>query len=60
MGIFRRRRRRAATKEEALADARRAVESLRRDKADLERYRSGKQSNPATGMTQNQRLGSGG
>ncbi|MBS2936731.1 hypothetical protein KDN32_03125 [Nocardioides sp. J2M5] len=60
MGIFRRRRRRAATKEEALAEARRAVDSLRRDQADLERYRSGKQSEPADRMTQNQWLGSGG
>ena len=59
MGIFRRRRR-ATTKEEALADARRAMDSLRRGKADLERYRSRKQAAPATTMTQNQRLGSGG
>ncbi|MCY4724854.1 hypothetical protein NYO98_01070 [Nocardioides sp. STR2] len=57
---FFRRRARASSKEEALAEARKATARLRRDKEDLERYRATKQANPADRMTPNQWLGSGG
>lgn len=55
-----RRRRRELSKEEALREARAAARRVRADAAELERYRQGKQAHPATQMTQNQRLGSGG
>lgn len=44
----------------ALAEARRAIARMRRQKAEVERYRAGKQSEPATTMTTNQWLGGGG
>ena len=59
MRLFRRRSRKPG-KAEILAEARRATARLRRDAEDLERYRQGKQGDPATQMTQNQRLGAGG
>ncbi len=60
MWFFRRRRTQESPKEAALARARRAAARVRRDQADMERYRAGKQPNPAGSMTANQRLGSGG
>ena len=57
---FFRRRSRTPSKVEALAEARKATARLRADAEDLERYRQGKQADPATQMTQNQRLGAGG
>ena len=55
-----RRRSRATSKEEALADARRAIARLRRESADIERYRAGKQAAPADRMTTNQWIAGGG
>ena len=55
-----RRRRRELTKEDALREAREAARRVRADADALERYRRGKQADPATRMTHNQRLGSGG
>jgi hypothetical protein len=55
---FFRRRAKAQTKAEALAEARKATARLRRDAEDLERYRTGKQPNPQTKMTTNQWIGS--
>ena len=57
---FFRRRSRKPSKAEVLAEARKATARLRADTEDLERYRQGKQADPATQMTQNQRLGAGG
>jgi hypothetical protein len=57
MRLFRRRAK-AQTKAEALAEARKATARLRRDAEDLERYRKGKQPNPQTKMTTNQWIGS--
>lgn len=59
MGLFRRRRSQTS-KQDALAEARKAARRVRVERASLERYRAGKQADPATHMTQNQRLGSGG
>ena len=56
---FFRRWRRETSKEDALREARAAARRVRSESASLERYRKGKQANPATQMTQNQRLGSG-
>ena len=58
MRIFRRRSV-GTPKEAALADARRAAARVRRDNANVERYRAKKQANPADQMTTNQWLGSG-
>lgn len=58
MRLFRRRRK-AQTRAEALAAARKATARVRRDAEDLERWRDGKQSSPQTTMTQNQWLGGG-
>jgi hypothetical protein len=55
-----RRRRREQSREDVLREAREAARRVRADAAELERYRQGKQADPATQMTQNQRLGSGG
>ena len=59
MNLFRRRAR-ASSKEDALAEARMATARMRREQRDLERYRAKKQANPADRMTANQWLGSGG
>jgi hypothetical protein len=58
MGIFRRRRA-GDDKQAALAEARRAIASLRREKAEIERYRAGKQAQPVERMTTNQWIGGG-
>jgi hypothetical protein len=44
----------------ALAEARRATARLRRGKAEVERWRAGKQAEPVERMTPNQWLGGGG
>jgi hypothetical protein len=58
MRIFRRRRA-EDTKESALAEARKATRSLRRRKAEVERYRAGKQAAPVETMTTNQWIAGG-
>jgi hypothetical protein len=58
MRLFRRRTA-EPSKAAALADARRAVAQMRRRAAEVERYRSTKQQNPANQMTSNQWLGGG-
>lgn len=58
MRIFRRRST-ATSKEAALAEAREAAASARKEKAKLERYRAKKQAEPADKMTTNQWLGGG-
>ena len=55
-----RRRSEEPSKAAALAGARRATGRVRRKAADVERYRSSKQPNPANQMTSNQWLGGGG
>ena len=47
------------SKEMALAEAREAAASARREKAKLERYRAKKQAAPADNMTTNQWLAGG-
>ncbi|GAB3025495.1 hypothetical protein GCM10011376_11570 [Nocardioides flavus (ex Wang et al. 2016)] len=59
MNLFRRRAK-ASSKEEALAEARKATARLRGEKRSLERYRARKQANPADRMTPHQWLGGGG
>lgn len=58
MRLFRRRAR-ATSKEAALAEARRATARLRRSKAEVERYRAGKQAQPIERMTTNQCIAGG-
>lgn len=59
MRLLRRRRGVESPREAALARARRAAARIRRDQAEVERYRDGKQANPAETMTTNQWLGGG-
>ena len=55
-----RRRPAVSEKEAALVEAHKAIARLRREKAKVERYRAGKQSDPATRTTSNQWLGGDG
>ncbi|HEX5919561.1 MAG TPA: hypothetical protein VFY76_16985 [Nocardioides sp.] len=59
MKLFRRRAR-ATSKADALAEARRATARVRRQQEEVERYRARKQADPADRMTTNQWIGSGG
>lgn len=58
MRLFRRRAP-DTSKEAALAEARKATARLRRDKAEVERYRAGKQAAPIERMTANQWIAGG-
>jgi len=60
MPILPRRRATEPSKEEAMADARKATAGLRRTLWKTRRYQSGKQDNPVEQMTPNQYLGGGG
>ena len=60
MSILRRRRAAASSKEQALADARKATTRLRRTFLKARRYQSGKQENPADQIGPNIYLGGGG
>ena len=60
MAILPRRRAAEPSKEQALADARKATARLRRSILKGRRYQSGKQDNPVEQMTPNQYLGGGG
>ena len=59
MSILRRWRAAEPSKEQALADARKATMRLRRTFLRSRRYQSGKQDNPVDQMTPNQYLGGG-
>ncbi len=58
MRIFRRRSS-SPSKEAALTEARKATAKVRRENARAERYRAGKQPNPADKVTTNQWIGGG-
>ena len=60
MSIRSRRRTPEPSKDQALADARKATARLRRSILKTRRYQSGKQDNPVEQMTPNQYLGGGG
>jgi hypothetical protein len=57
MAILPRRRATETSKEQALADARKATARLRRSLLKARRHQSGKQDNPVEQMTPNQWLG---
>ena len=57
MAFLPRRRAKQPTKEQALADARKATARLRRFNLRARRYQSGKQDDPVEQMTPNQFLG---